>query len=91
MFARLNELQLQKAISLSDLPLPGVCTKALTGNLRLVLSMQGLKVMTDGSSGRQKKARISFEQKEISPLQPDGKQSMHVQSYDSKPWPYADI
>ena len=61
MFTRLDELQLQKAIRLSELPLVGkskVCTKALAGNLRLqkhlVISVQGLTAMKGALEGKRR-------------------------------------
>ena len=42
MFSRLDELLLQKAFRLGELPLPGVGTKALAGNLHYAKASSGM-------------------------------------------------
>ena len=61
MFARLDELQLQKAIRLSELPLPGKIRGVYQSIGRkpklqkhLVVSVQGLRVMKGAQEGKRR-------------------------------------
>ena len=80
----MDELQLQKAIRLSALKVPGVCTKAVAGNepkASIVVSVQGLKVMKGALEGKRRQGEVLSIWMWKKSLQVDLEVPLHPPSY----------